>query len=282
MMSSIGMPSSVGDDLGVRRLVALALRLGAHRDDDLAGQVDADVGRLPHRRAPALADGADPLRRGDAAHLDVGAQPDAEELAAVARIGLLRGERRVVDHLEGLVHRRLVVAGVDVDLGAAAGRAETRRVLVRELVGRDEVAPADLRPVHADLRREQVHRPLDDVGRLGPAGAAVGVDERGVRVDAGHLGVDVRDLVAARQDAGVERRGDARADRREAAAEVGERLDAETGHLAVALAGDLEVRDVVAAVDGRLVVLAAALDPLHRPAADRLAREHARGPCRRR
>ena len=29
-MSSIGMPSSLADDLGVRRLVALALRLGAH------------------------------------------------------------------------------------------------------------------------------------------------------------------------------------------------------------------------------------------------------------
>ena len=39
-------------------------------------------------------------------------------------------------------------------------------------------------------------------------------------------------------------------------------------------AGDLDVRDVVAAVDRALVVLAAALDPLHRPAADRLAREH--------
>ena len=72
----------VGDDLRVGRLVALALRLGAHRDDDLAGQVDLDVGRLPHRRAPALADRADPLRGRDAADLDVGRQADAEELAA--------------------------------------------------------------------------------------------------------------------------------------------------------------------------------------------------------
>ena len=227
-MSSIGMPSSLDDDLGVRRLVALALRLGAHRDDDLAGQVDPDVGRLPHRRAPALADRADPLRRGDAADLDVRATGPAR--------GACRGtsprpslglEVGVAGRRQRLVERRLVVARVDVDLRAAAGGAEPRRVLVRELVGRDEVLAPDLGLVHADLVGEQVHRPLDDVRRLGPAGAAVGVDERGVRVDADDLGVDVRDLVAAGQDAAVERRRDARADRREAAAEVGVRLDPE-------------------------------------------------------
>ena len=168
-----------GDDLGVGRLVALALRLGADRDDDLAGQVDLDVGRFPHRRAPALADGADPLGRGDAAHLDVGARgPMPRSLPRSSASAFLRGEGRVAGRREGLVHGRLVVAGVDVDLGAATGRAETRRVLVRELVRLDEVAAADLGPIHADLGREQVHRPLDDVGRLGPAGAAVGVDER--------------------------------------------------------------------------------------------------------
>ena len=72
----------VADHLGVGRLVALALRLGAHREHDLAGQVDLEVGRLPHRRAPALADRADPLAGRDAAHLDVGRQADAEVLAA--------------------------------------------------------------------------------------------------------------------------------------------------------------------------------------------------------
>jgi uncharacterized membrane protein len=102
-------------------------------------------------------------------------------------------------------------------------------------------------------------------------GTTVRIDERRVGVDAGDLCVDVRDAVAAVEDAGIERRGDARADRREAPAEIGEGLDAKAGDLAVALAGDLEVGDVVAAVDRRLVVLATALDPL-----DRAAR---RSPC---
>src|SRR5690348_6983665 len=85
-------PELVADDLGVRRLVPLALRLGAHRDDRLARQVDTDVGGLPHRGAPALADRADPLRRGDAADLDVGAEAEAEELAATLRLRLRFGE----------------------------------------------------------------------------------------------------------------------------------------------------------------------------------------------
>ena len=42
----------------------------------------------------------------------------------------------------------------------------------------------------------------------------------------------------------------------------------------LAVRGDLDVGDVVAAVDRAAVALAPALDPLHRPAADELAGEH--------
>ena len=178
---------------------------------------------------------------------------------------------------ERLVEGRLVVARVDVDLGPVDGRPEARRVVVRERVGRQEVAPPDLGGIHAQLVGEEVHRPLDDVGRLGPAGAAVGVDERRVRVDAGDLAEDVGDLVAAGEDPAVERGGDARSDRGEAPAEVGVGLDLEARDLAGARRGQLQVRDVVAPVDRAPVALAAALDPLHRPAADRLAGEQREG-----
>ena len=187
------------------------------------------------------------------------------------RLGLL--DAAVARDRERLVHRRLVIPGIDVDLCAAGGRPEPGRVLVRELVRLDEVPSPKLGAVHADLRREQVHRPLDDVRRLWPAGAAVGVHEHGVRVDAGDLGVDVGDPVAAVQDPGVERRRDARADRRQAAAEVGQRLDPEPRDLTLAGARDLEMGDVVAAMDRALVVLAPAFDPLDRPATERLAGE---------
>ena len=101
----------VRDDLRVRRLVALALRLGAHGDDRLPGQVHLDVGRFPHRRAPAFADRADPLGWRDAAHLDVGREAGAQELAAGLGLRLGGGQRAVAGHLERLVEGGLVVAG---------------------------------------------------------------------------------------------------------------------------------------------------------------------------
>ena len=207
----------VADDLGVRRLVALALRLGADGDDGLAGQVDLDVGGLPHRGAPALADGADPLAGRDAADLDVGAEADAEELAALLRLGLLPGHVGVARHRERLVHGRLVITRIDVQLAAVDRGQQPRRVVVGEAVGRQEVTPAELCGVHAQLVREQVHRALDDVRRLGPARTTVGVHERGVGVDAGDLTVDVGDLVRARQDPPVQGRRDAWSDGRQAA-----------------------------------------------------------------
>jgi len=59
-----------------------------------------------------------------------------------------------------------------------------------------------------------------------------------------------------------------------AAAEVGVGLDPQPLHVAGPGRRGLDVGDVVAAVDGALVVLAAGLDPLHRAPADRLAGEH--------
>ena len=50
--------------------------------------------------------------------------------------------------------------------------------------------------IQPELARDEVDRALDGVGRLGPAGAAVGVDHAGVRVDADRLAVDRRDPVA--------------------------------------------------------------------------------------
>ena len=51
----------------------------------------------------------------------------------------------------------------------------------RELVGRDEVDPADLGRVHADLVGGDVDHALDELRRLRTAGAAVGADRRVVR-----------------------------------------------------------------------------------------------------
>ena len=49
---------------------------------------------------------------------------------------------------------------------------------------------ADLRRVDLHLARRGLDQALDHVGRLGPAGAAVGVDRRGVGEHRRHFAVD--------------------------------------------------------------------------------------------
>ena len=51
LMSSGWMPSSLGDDLGERRLVALTLRLAADLQDRLAGRMDPKLGAVVHLHA---------------------------------------------------------------------------------------------------------------------------------------------------------------------------------------------------------------------------------------
>ena len=135
------------------------------------------VAVLPAARG--VADRAEDPRRREAAHLVVGREADAELLhvAAVARASLLGLELVEVEVLEQLVERGVVVAGVDRQARGDRGR---------EL--RDEVLAPQLEPVDPELvaRAASIVRSMH-VGRLGPAGAAVGVGRRRVREDAREL-----------------------------------------------------------------------------------------------
>src|SRR5262249_41440568 len=150
---------------------------------DLSRQVHADVGALPEAGAPALAGGADPGRRRDAADLDVAREADPEVAAPLSRRRLLATESLVVDELERAVERALVLAAVVGEAGEDAG-------VVREGVRLDEVLPPHVDRVEPELAGHEVDRPLDRVRRLRPPGAAVGVDHARVRVDAEDLAVD--------------------------------------------------------------------------------------------
>src|SRR5439155_14892619 len=78
-----------GDHLGESRLVPLAVRLGAGRDDHLAREMNADVRAFPEPGAPALAARANPGRRCDSAHLDVAGEADPEVAPVPPRVLLL-------------------------------------------------------------------------------------------------------------------------------------------------------------------------------------------------
>ena len=120
-----------------------------------------------------------------------------------------------------------------------------------------------------------MHEPLDDVGRLGTASPAIGIDRRRVRERCRHLGVDGGRRVLAGQQRRVEDRRDARGERRQVRAHRSGRVHAHREELAVLVERELGVRHVVASVR----VGEEALAPLGRPldrAVDALRRPHHR------
>ena len=179
---------------------------------------------------------------------------------------LLGAQLVVAEQLQRLLGRLLVVAAVVLEAG---DRGE------RELLGLDPVLAAQLERVHAQLDGELVHDPLDGERRLGPAGAAVGVGGHLVGEDAVALEPVGRELVDAREHERAQDR-DARGDQPQVGAHVGEQPDLEALDVALAVGGDVDVLDLVAAVVGGHQRLAAGLGPLDRLAepAGHQEREH--------
>ena len=127
----------VGHDHRPRRLVALPVGGGAGDHLDLAGRQDPDRGRLPPPGG-VVERGQGPAG-GQAAHLHVRGQADAQVLAAprVPAPALLGPQIVVADQLERFGQCRLVVAAV---VDQAADR------VVRELVGRRRSCAGGSRP----------------------------------------------------------------------------------------------------------------------------------------
>ena len=136
------------------------------------------------------------------------------------------------------VERLLVVARV-VD------RAHLRRE--RKLIRLDEVLPAELRRIHLQLAREHVHRALDEVGRLGTAGAAIGIGRRLVREDFGQRRANGRNVVGRVRHHHRERR-DGRRQQHVVGADIGDQAHLQAEHGAIALRREIHVAEDVAAV----------------------------------
>ena len=149
-----------GRDLGEAGLMALPARLGSdHQLDSLLGRRDAEP-RLLFGRAD----------RG----LDVVGESPAAQPAAPFRLRPAHREsvpvREVDRHVEAL---RVISAVVDHPGGVAVGH----------LGGRNEIPPAQLHRIDAELPGRGLDQPFDGEDHLGPPGAAVGVGRRGVGKD---------------------------------------------------------------------------------------------------
>ena len=169
------------------------------------------------------------------------ANADAAIEAALAQFRLFGAQRRVVHHLENLVERGVVGELLELDAGGS-GRGVS-------IVG-DEIAPAQFRRVHADLRRGEVNEAFGHRSRDRMADRAVLAHDvlvlkhhagEGAIVRAGVRTADQIDHLVGLDAAG--------AGINRIRPDAGEVVDLEGGNGAILLHADLACDAVVAGVD---------------------------------
>ncbi len=174
-------------------------------------------------------------------------------------LGLASREARDVGGADRLVEER-------GEFAAVVGRA--RCGLVRHLPRPDVVALAQLDLVDAHLARRGVDQALHEVIGLGPAGAAIGADWRGV--GEGYLGrdLDQRRAVDGGEVARHAHRAHQRADIGQIAADIGVAGETHGEEPALLVQSQLGVEVVVAAMLVAEEAAAPLVGPFHRPAQD--------------
>ena len=213
------------------------MAVGAGQDRDRARRVHADRGGLIE--TGPRAERTDHCGGSDAAGLDIAGEADATQLPAGLGFRLAGRHAGIVAGAEGGRKRRLVVAGV---VHQGHGR------LVGKLVRLDEVPAADFRGVDAQLPGGLVDDPLQQVGRLRTARAAVGVHGHGVGEHRPHMSVNQRGLVLTGQQGRVQIGRHAGRKSGEIRAHIGKRIGLQAQELAVRIQRQFGGRDMVAAV----------------------------------
>jgi hypothetical protein len=219
--------------------VALAVAVRAGEDSDAAGWVGAHFGRLVEAGAGTKL--ARHHRGCHGAGLDIGADADAAQLAAVVRLPPPPLEVGVIGRLHRHVECLEVVATV-------IGERNRRRVGIG-VVG-DEVAPPQRYRVERHLARGTVDEALHHIAGLWPPSPAIGVDRRGVGENALDLDIDRGGRVIAGEQGAVAPSRDRRGEAAEIGAEIGQRGDPHGKEFAVLIESKLGFSEMVA----RLVV----------------------------
>ena len=237
----------VGDDLGKDGFVALPLPGEPGVDVDPAGdRMDLDPAAFVGPEARAF---------------DVEPEPEPQVASLRQGIGLLGAECLEADRLDGPIEGAVVIAAVVAD-GEPVGE-EQPFPRPGEFVLGDEVAPAHLDGVQAQLAGKLVHGPFDGEAGLRPPAAPVGGDLDRRRIDRLELDLDVRDPVrTGDRGRGHLRDGDAVGD--EGAGVVQETI-LQPEHPAVPGGRQLDGVDLRALLGGAEEVLAPVLDVLDRP-----------------
>jgi hypothetical protein len=244
----------LGDQLRERGLMALAMGMGAGQHLDHAGVAEADLGALP--QADAAAQRTDHGGRRDATPLNVAGQADPTQLALGLRGREPLDEIPIVGKLECLVEMGFVVARVV---------RQRHRRLVREGIRGDEVLAAQIGRITPRLARCGLDDGLEQVGGLGLARAAIGVDRGGVGVHRIDRAIDRGRLVLPGEQRGGQIGRDRRGEGREIGPHIRGGVHLERAEIAVGVHRQLGVGDVVTAVGVRHETLGALRGPLDRP-----------------
>ena len=177
-------------------------------------------------------------------------------MAAAAGFFPTLGEPGIVGQFRSPIQNRPVIAAVVL---------HDHRGLVREGIGRDEVAAANFHRIDPKLSCGFFHYPLHQEGCFRPAGAPFGVHRRRIGKDAVHVTTDRGRSVETRQQRSIHISRDQRREGRQIRAHVGLRIHPQAEKLAVGRARQFHFRDVVPAVGVGEEGFAAFSGPLHRP-----------------
>src|SRR6185503_14150366 len=240
------------DDLRVRRLVSLPLRLRTETRDGLSRRMNADLSRVEHLEA----ENVEGVRGAGADRFGEARDANAHELTACTLLRLLSAQIPVTD----LPHRQL-----EGGLIVPAVVAPTRGRVIGELLWLDEVLEAELRRIDVQLVRGDVRQPLDHVYSFRDAERATICNASRWLIGVRGIDGDVRRLhvIGAGGDAEETGRELRRVRRGVGAAVIGQRLHTHSGDRAVLLERKLGI-DVIVPCEGvRLEILHAVLDPLH-------------------
>ena len=164
---------------------------------------------------------------------------------------------RVIRERQQLFEERRRIAGI---VNAAARRR------IGKVGAADQIAPAYLHRIDAELVRAALDQSLVDPGRLRPAGAAIGIDRHGVGIDAAHAQMQVRRAIKPGDGLRIGVAGNARREIAQITAERRQRIDLHGDDAAVAVEAHAGVGVVIARLGVGQERIGARRGPAHRPA----------------
>ena len=173
--------------LGKRRLMALTMAVRASKYRYRTGWINPYHGAFI--KANSATKCANNCRWGDAAGLNIAGQSDAAIFATLGGLAATLFKALVINHLKRPIQRCLVIADIILQRYCR---------LIRKGILWNEVEATEVGWIHANLPGCIIHCPLQQIGGFRTSSAPVCIDIHRRRTHAFDIGINSRDIVAAR------------------------------------------------------------------------------------